>query len=206
MRKKTTNIILILDKSGSMDSAREAVISSLNEYLGTLRKDDNRYNLTVAAFNTELDYMVKDEDLDDVERFHKSDYKPDGMTALYDSVCKVLKKYRDNEGKNLCVIMTDGYENASMDYDEKDMQKLVKKLEKTDLWSFVYMGANQDSYAVARDWVPQANISNFNVTTRGMKTSMANFASSTGAFAAASASSTDAFYSKTQQKENEQAS
>lgn len=204
-RKKPTNIILILDKSGSMDSVRDATISSLNEYLHTLRKDDNRYYFTLATFNTEVSYEVRDEDLEDVEDFSRRNYHPEGGTALYDAVCKTLKKFRDNEDRNICVIMTDGFENSSQQYDGKDMRKLIRKLEDGDNWTFVYMGANQDSYAEATKWgFHRQNISNYNATDFGTRTVMANFASSTGAFASSDMAATKSFYTAKQQKQNEQ--
>lgn len=193
-----TIVNFILDRSGSMESVREATISGFNEYIQSLQKDEkNKYEFTLTLFDT---IVTRNETIDikKVKPLNKETYVPDGFTALYDAVCSTIKNTQDKESeckdcggivhkqKILTVIMTDGGENASKEYDEKDMREMIQAREKQGNWTFVYLGANQDSYAAAAKYgISHGNTANFYATSagagavfRGMSAATASFASS----------------------------
>lgn len=201
--KKKTNIIFILDQSGSMESVRGATISGFNEYIGALRKSRSiEYRMSLTLFDDKLEQPYINEPLKDVKDLTKETYKPDASTALYDAVCMTIADVEKNvKGKVLCVIMTDGGENASKEYTEKEMRLKIQQLEKTGRWSFVYLGANQDSYATAQKFgVHQNNISNFNATSVGIRGTMQTMAANTAMYSASASNQTDSFFSTEQQK------
>lgn len=207
---KTTNLYIILDKSGSMSSVAGATISGLNEYVGTLKRDKNRYNLSLTLFDTEVEQRYENTALPNVPEFTGADYRPGGNTALYDAVCHTLRGLEGQEGKNLVVIMTDGQENSSKEYKREDMQKLIKTLEGKGNWTFVYMGANQDSYTEAANFgIHVGNVVNYSASAAGVGSVMRAASVATASFATMDsmsldgASETSSFYSKSLRKEVE---
>lgn len=159
LKRKTVNTIVafILDKSGSMSSCRDAAISGFNEYLQTSKASNKKgectFNLTL--FNNAIERRIENMDVLEVPELTTATYKPDGMTALYDAAVITIERiYEQIQGKKkkpavLVAIMTDGEENSSRQYDEHCLQDLIAKLQKEGNWTFVFMGANQDSYAKA---------------------------------------------------------
>ncbi len=203
---KKTIVNFILDKSGSMSSVQDATISGFNEYIATLKKDKkSTYEFTLTLFDTEVATPVKSEDIKDVKDLDRKSYNPDGWTALYDAVCRTIKGVTLKKGeKAIAIIMTDGEENSSKEYTEVQMKALIQEREKEGNWTFVYLGANQDSYAKAQKYgFNQMNISNFNATTAGVGATMRAMASNTVMYSASSLSSTMDFFSKDDQDELE---
>lgn len=184
-----TNIAFILDKSGSMGSVCEAAISGFNEYVNTLRFSKEDYNFSATLFDTKVQDFCLNQPINAVPALSSLTYRPDGGTALYDAVCSTVKRMQGepsglaekilsffrpmkpteaSEGMNIVVILTDGQENASTMYNGNDFKKLVESLQATGKWKFVFLGANQDAWANAKQWgFTQDAVSNFNSTVRG---------------------------------------
>ncbi len=199
---KSVSVSFILDKSGSMDSVKSATISGFNEYIGTLKKDrEVEYDLLLTLFDTDIIEFERSPISNIVDLTDKT-YQPNGGTALYDAAVSTIKDAEKvNSGKNLVVIMTDGGENASKEYNEKDLKSLIERLEKTGKWTFVFLGANQDSYATAaRFGVSAMNITNFNATTAGVGATMRAVAHNTVAYASSGNTTTDSFFSEQDQQ------
>ncbi len=195
-----THVSIILDKSGSMQSVQDATISGLNEYLQTLRNDGNEYTVDVTLFDTEVKSPYVNADIKAIEPFTRATYNPDGGTALYDAVCKTLVARKGEGGKWLVVIMTDGGENGSKEFDEKQLKGMVTLLQNTGNVTFVFLGANQDAWANASKWGMHINnVANYNSTVQGTARAMNMMASNTSNFATGSLSTTDAFFSQADQ-------
>lgn len=148
--------IFILDKSGSMSTIKEQVVSGFNEYLNTIQKGDVDVNFYMRLFDSSsIDKPYNGESIKKVKKMINAGYKPNAMTPLYDAVVSTVEdinaEYEGEIGKYAfsVVIMTDGYENASKVHNEKCLKDLIKKLEKKGNWTFAYMGANQDSWDIA---------------------------------------------------------
>jgi len=182
-KKLTTLVHLLLDESGSMGSCLESTISGYNEYLKTLKKDDSDIVLfTFTKFNSSGIKVVHDGiDLKDVPELNKDTYQPDDLTPLYDaiktSITAAEKQLKSNkDARVLFIIMTDGQENAS-----KTTQKVAFDLIQTkgkEGWTFVYLGANQDSYAVGSQMgISKGNTVNYG--TAKIKTAFRGLANST---------------------------
>jgi uncharacterized protein YegL len=195
-RKTTTNVFFVLDKSGSMTTVRDATISGFNEYIKTLKNDGNKYKMTLSLFDTKYDSVYEDKSLEDVKDLDSTTYRPDGMTALYDAVCKTLNEKSQVKGKNLVVIMTDGEENSSVEYTEREMKKLIEELEKKGNWTFVFLGANQDAWATAQKFGMSSvnNVVNYNNTSVGAQAAFRSTAKATGFYARSAGMATTDFY------------
>lgn len=215
LNAKTTHIHFILDNSGSMQSILGATISGFNEYIENLQKDDLDYTMTFVKFGDKVEKVFENVNLKYVEKLTEKTYSADGgMTALYDAVCKTIEplaKQKNDDDKHLVVIMTDGGENSSQEYSEKNLNDLKKKLEGKGNYTFVFLGANQDSYATAAKFgFGKGNIANFNASQVGVKSVMDNMTRSTRMYAASASagwsgqSVDDSFYSADQKKDMEE--
>lgn len=199
--KTQTIVSFILDKSGSMGIVRDATISGFNEYLTTLKNDAmTDYNFSLTLFDTDV---IKKESVPiaSVPALTSETYIPAGNTALYDAVCSTIKQIpNDTDKKVIVIIMTDGEENASREYTQVHMRDLIKEREAKGNWKFVYLGANQDSYASAQKFgISAMNASNFNTTAGGMKATMRGVAQNTMFYSASATNNTQDFFSQKDQ-------
>lgn len=208
--KLTTVVHVLLDGSGSMETVRDATINGYNEYVNSLKKDGGKYKFSLTSFDSDINGLrlnkVHDSVyVDDVPELTRETYRPDGMTPLYDAFCTVLKdvKTRKDE-KHLFVVLTDGDENSSRDFSAEDMKKLKQEKEDEGNWTFVYLGANQDSFATAKNYgFSASNTSNFNATDKGIKVMVSNLSAATRSYSSAPIMSTTAYFTSAQQDENE---
>lgn len=183
---KPTLVNFILDESGSMSSITDSVISGFNEYVDSLKKAGN-YKFTLTKFDsTGLRTPYIAIDVKDVKPLDNTSYQPGALTPLYDAVCETIlevEKDVDKDQSALVAIMTDGQENASKEYTQSQLQEMIKRLEKEGNWTFVFLGANQDSWAVAQQiGIPRGNVSNWQATPLGTQSAFMTMSTSTAAF------------------------
>lgn len=175
--------VVILDKSGSMESIRQAAIDGFNETLAGIKKAQENYADTQEHFvslltfcDCEKKYVFDKIPAKDARKLIMDDYEPCCCTPLYDAMGFTLTTMR-NYVKNVddavvvVTIITDGYENASKEYTGMAVKKLVEEL-KGEGWTFTYMGANQDSVEVAFN-LSIRNSRNFEATVGGTVRAMA---------------------------------
>lgn len=208
---KTTSVHLLLDTSGSMGSVQQATIDGYNEYINSLKEDGGKYKVSLTLFDSGMDGEMRLEKryenalVDDVPELTTETYQPNGGTPLHDAFCMTLKdvKGRKDE-KYLFVVLTDGHENSSKEHSAEDMKKLKNKFEKKDNWTFVYIGANQDSFETASIYdFSSSNVSNFNATSAGTDMAFATLSTATRAYSGSELMSTMDFYTSEQQEKNE---
>lgn len=198
-----TIVNFILDKSGSMTSVQDSTISGFNEYISTLKKDKkNQYEFTLVLFDTQVVKPVYEADIKEVDDLDRKSYVPSGLTALYDAVCTTIRGVKEKKGQKVInVIMTDGEENSSKEYTQVQMKTLIEEREKKGNWTFVYLGANQDSYTVAQKYgILQGNITNFYASAAGVSATFTAMANNTRNFAGNDTLSTANFFSKEDQE------
>jgi hypothetical protein len=159
-QNKKVEIIVVLDRSGSMDSIKKQTIDGFNEFVDTQRDNGAYTRITLVQFDHEYQMVYEAKKIGKVEPLNDHLYVPRGMTALLDAVghtVKLTKKRFDHlkkgaPDKTIFVIITDGYENSSVKYTKEKVFKKVRKMEKDYGWEFVYLGANQDAIAEARQY------------------------------------------------------
>lgn len=192
--KKTIRVAFVLDRSGSMESVREATIDGFNEYLSGLKRDTNadyRFSLTLFDLPTTGEGIEKryvNVPIGDVEPLTVETYVPRGMTPLYDAVCATVKEVEEGVGKDepvLVAILTDGYENSSKEYGLSDLRSLIERLTKRGNFTFTFMGANVDAFAEAQKYsIPVGNAMQFTADPAGTRRAMHAHSISTSSYAA----------------------
>ena len=175
--------VVILDKSGSMESIRQAAIDGFNETLAGIQKAQEKYASTQDHFvslltfcDCEKKYVFDKVPAKEARKLTMEDYEPCCCTPLYDAMGFTLITMRNfvksvDDAVVVVTIITDGYENASKEYTGVAVKKLVEEL-KSDGWTFTYMGANQDSVEVAFS-LSIRNSRNFDATAGGTMRAMA---------------------------------
>lgn len=169
--------VIILDKSGSMESIRQAAVDGFNETLAGIKKAQEKYAESQEHFvslltfcDCEKKYVFDKVPVAEARKLTLDDYEPCCCTPLYDAMGFTLTTMRNHVKKVddavvVVTIITDGYENASKEYTEAAVKKLVEEL-KGEGWTFTYMGANQDSVEVAFN-LSIRNSRNFEATSSG---------------------------------------
>lgn len=155
MKKRIFNLI-ILDESGSMQSIKKEAVDSVNETVQTIRaaerkNSDQGHFVSLVTFNDNVKTVYDCVPAVEVKELTSEDYCPDCCTALYDAMGLSLNVLRPKVTENdriLVTVVTDGYENASKEYDGKAIKALIDEL-KGKGWVFAYIGANQDVEQVA---------------------------------------------------------
>lgn len=152
--------VVILDRSGSMADIQEAAVSGFNEIVGGIRSAQKQFADTQAHFVTlvtfcccKTEYVYDRVAIDGVKPLTLDGYRPCCYTPLLDAMGLTLTKLRSflTDKKDYAVVVTvitDGLENASVEFRLDDINMLVSELRAAG-WSFSYMGANQDAIKVA---------------------------------------------------------
>ncbi len=158
MKKDLTELVFIIDKSGSMYGMEKDTIGGFNTTIKEQKKVPGDCLVTMVQFNHQNELKLDRVKLDDVKPMVEHDYVPDGCTALLDAVgttvtdIKKKQKEMDKEerpGQTILVIITDGYENSSKVYSYQDVKKLLSKQQEKHGWKVIFMGANIDVAAEA---------------------------------------------------------
>jgi hypothetical protein len=153
-----TLIAVVLDESGSMGRVRDATISGLNEFVDGQKTAEGAGDayLTIVKFDApQITTLFENQHVKSVKALTSADYQPGGGTNLMDAIGHTLEKI--NKVLNsvpqaerpgvLVVIVTDGEENSSRSYNTAQIKEMVKLSEASD-WTFTFLGANVDAFAM----------------------------------------------------------
>lgn len=158
VNNNTTEIVFILDASGSMCGFEADTIGGFNSMLEKQKSCEGKAYVTTYVFDNRFRLIHDRVDIAEVKPLTRNEYYVGGTTALYDTVGEAIKhiesihKYARKEdvpSKTIFVITTDGMENASQSYSNKEIRAMIK--EKTDKqgWKFMFMAANIDAKETA---------------------------------------------------------
>lgn len=155
MKKDYTHICIVLDASGSMSDIENDIKGSFNAFLNQQREEKGQTIFDLFQFSNEVEHLVKSCDLALFKDDLMAEYTCSGCTALNDAVCIAIdsmgKKFanmpEEERPENvLCVIITDGFENASVKYTTKDVKDRIQHQQDVYSWEFVFLAANQDAF------------------------------------------------------------
>jgi len=157
MDSNKIEIVFILDRSGSMYQLTNDTIGGYNSYIESQKKVEGLANLTTVLFDDKYEVLHDGIDIDDIKPLTTEEYFTRGSTALLDAIGKTMATVGDRlanmdedkkPGKVLVVITTDGYENSSKEYTQKQIKDIID-LQTSIGWQFIFLGANVDSFDVA---------------------------------------------------------
>ncbi|MBQ7549859.1 MAG: VWA domain-containing protein [Clostridia bacterium] len=158
MKNNTTELVFILDKSGSMAGLESDVTGGFNSMLGKQKKLEGECFITTVLFSNSTETLHDRLPVDEVKELGAEDYCVGGCTALIDAIGETIRhisdihKYArssDVPERTMFVIMTDGMENASRTYSSDKVKKMIEDKKKKDDWEFIFMGANIDAVETA---------------------------------------------------------
>lgn len=141
-------IIIILDASGSMQSQKNDIIGSVNNTILEQRAampNDTSTLFSVVTFNDQVHYAPTEWKLSNVPFLTNKTYVTQGSTALCDAIGRTLSKYH-NESDVICVIVTDGEENASHFYNHATITTLINQYKDTKNWNFIYLSEDVSTF------------------------------------------------------------
>ena len=172
MKQRIFNLI-ILDESGSMYGIKQETINSVNETIQTIRKaqqdhPEQEHYVSAVTFNNEAKTVYNCVEADKVKEFGPDNYNPNCNTALHDAMGSSLNSLRTKVAQDdrvLVTVITDGYENASKEYNHIAIKDLVDELKRKG-WVFAYIGANHDVTAAAAT-ISITNVMSFEASSGG---------------------------------------
>ena len=147
-------IAALLDRSGSMSSCKPATEDGWRELISEQRGQPGRCEVTLAQFDTEYDVLYPPTDISAVPEFV---VEPRGRTALRDAAGRFITEVGEQlaampeeqrPGKVICLIMTDGMENASQHWSWDAVKRLITQQREVYGWEFIFLGANIDAVEV----------------------------------------------------------
>ncbi len=159
MSNNLTELVFILDRSGSMSGMESDTIGGFNSMIEKQKKIDEPCFVTTVLFNTVCETIHDRCELKDIKKMSDDDYMVGGCTALNDAIgqtithIETIHKYirkEDIPAHTMFVITTDGFENASHQYSRKQVKKMIEEKRKLG-WEFLFIGANIDAKETAEE-------------------------------------------------------
>ena len=156
----STEIVFILDKSGSMSGLESDTIGGFNSMLSKQKEEKGDAFVTTVLFDTAIKTLHDRIPLSDVPEMSGRDYLPGGCTALLDAIgqtlCRIKDIHRyirkeDVPEKTIFIITTDGLENASREFTAEKVKALIEEQKKLG-WEFLFLGANIDAVSTAKQF------------------------------------------------------
>ncbi|MBQ1524535.1 MAG: hypothetical protein IIZ55_05315, partial [Firmicutes bacterium] len=153
MKKDLTELVFILDRSGSMMGLESDTIGGFNGTIAKQKKEEGEALVTTYLFNHECTLLHDRLSLDKIPEMTEKEYRVGGSTALIDAIGGAIEhisavhryiREEDVPAHTLFVITTDGLENASHRYSSKEVKKSIEK-KKEEGWEFLFIGANIDA-------------------------------------------------------------
>ncbi|SCX02428.1 hypothetical protein SAMN02910339_00398 [Lachnospiraceae bacterium YSD2013] len=158
MRENLTELVFILDRSGSMSGLEADTIGGFNSMIKKQQKEEGEALVSTVLFDDQCEVLHDRVEISKIKKMTEDDYYVRGCTALLDAVGGAINhignihKYareEDRPAKTLFIITTDGLENASRRYTFKDIKRMVERQKEKYNWEFLFLGANIDAIEVA---------------------------------------------------------
>jgi hypothetical protein len=168
------HIIVVLDKSGSMEKISHHVISGFNEFLQTQKRIIDDTTMTMLSFSDSVEVIFANRPLADIRELTHESYKPEGMTALNDAIGQAISGYKGNN-RTLMVVITDGEENYSISFDHEQISQLIET-KTSEGWKFIYLCNNLQTASAGNNLgFASARRGDRNPATQNLVTDQENF-------------------------------
>ena len=176
-----TEVVFILDRSGSMSGLESDTIGGFNGILKKQKKLEGEVLVSTVLFDDECEVLYDREPLHSIKDMTDDEYYVRGCTALLDAVggaihhIGTIHKYareEDRPDKTIFVIITDGMENASEHYTSEKVKAMIERQQSRFGWEFIFLGANMDAVKEARKYgIRESRVAEYIADERGTKLS-----------------------------------
>ena len=177
MKKNLTELVFILDRSGSMAGLEDDTIGGFNAMIEKQKNEPGQAYVSTVLFDNERDVIHDRLDIQKIQPMTRKEYYVRGCTALLDAVGKAIHhignvhKYareEDRPEKTLFVITTDGMENASRQYSYEKLKAMIQRQKEKYGWEFIFLGANIDAAReAARFGIAEDRAANYHADREG---------------------------------------
>jgi len=177
MKKDVTELVFILDRSGSMSGLESDTIGGYNAMLEKQKKEPGEAVITTVLFDDRYELLHDRINLKGIAPITEKEYFVRGSTALLDAVGRTINKIgnaqkyttEDERAEHvLFVITTDGMENASREFSDEKVRKMIEHQKNKYGWEFIFLGANIDAVATAeRFGIGEDRATNYNADSEG---------------------------------------
>ena len=181
MKNDMTELVFILDRSGSMNPLAADTIGGFNAMIEKQKREEGRAFVTTVLFDTEMTRIHDRLELDKVPVLTNREYVPGGCTALLDAVGFTIKhiakihhyaRPEDVPAKTVFVITTDGLENASRCFSRAEVKRMIEHEQEKYGWEFLFLGANIDAAETAKGLgIEEVRATNFYADSTGIELS-----------------------------------
>ena len=171
MKNSRTELVFVLDRSGSMSGLESDTIGGFNAMLKKQRATEGACRLTTVLFDHEIEILHDRIDLQDVSELTDAEYCVRGSTALLDAMGFAIQKItgvqkttseKHRADNVVFVIITDGFENASREFTSDKVKKLIQHRQSEFGWEFIFIGANIDAVETAGSYgIPKERAQDF---------------------------------------------
>ena len=177
MKNNITELVFILDRSGSMSGLESDTIGGFNSLIRKQKNEEGECFVSTVLFDHETKVLHDRIKLEEVPEMTERDYEVRGCTALIDAIGGAIHhianihKYAREEDvpeNTLFVIMTDGMENASHLYSSDEVKKMIEREKEKYGWEFLFIGANIDAVETAKHFgINEDRAVNYNADSEG---------------------------------------
>ncbi|WP_426349041.1 vWA domain-containing protein [Alloiococcus sp. CFN-8] len=177
MKKGLTELVFILDRSGSMSGLEGDTIGGYNAMVNKQKKESGEAIVTTVLFDDKYELLHDRINLKGIEPISEREYYVRGCTALLDAIGKTINKIGNVQKHTieseraehvLFVITTDGMENASREFNYEKVKRMIEHQKNKYGWEFIFLGANIDAVATAKRFgISEDRASNYNADSEG---------------------------------------
>lgn len=177
MKNNITELVFILDRSGSMAGLEADTIGGFNAMIERQKKLDGKVYVTTVEFDDDMTVIHDRVNIEDIRPMTEKDYQVGGCTALLDTLGKTIRhivdihryaRPEDVPEHTIFVITTDGMENASRHFSADKVRDMIKKEEKKYGWEFLFLAANIDALETAERYgIRRERASNYRASREG---------------------------------------
>ena len=179
MKKNLTELVFILDRSGSMSGLEKDTIGGFNSMLKKQKDEEGEAIVTTVLFDNRYELLHDRINIKGISPITDKEYFVRGTTALLDAVGRTIEKIENAQkhtleeeraSKVLFVITTDGMENSSKRYSYEKIRSMIKDKKKEFGWEFIFLGANIDAVSAAESiGISKDRATNYNSDSEGTK-------------------------------------
>lgn len=158
MKENLTELVFILDRSGSMSALTDDTIGGFNSLIESQKAEEGEAFVTTVLFDDKYELLHDHVNIKDVQPLTRKEYFARGMTALLDAIGRTINTIGERLAKTpeeerpsrvVIAITTDGFENASKEFTKKQIKDMIEHQQSKYSWVFMFLGANMDAVSEA---------------------------------------------------------